>query len=122
LLLVRRTRVPEKALSRRGETEGEYWDDFSTIPLDVNGDNRTDFVTGGWWGNTIRWRENPGNEKQWPEHVIAQTGSVECTRAWDVDGDGFVEMFPIRPANHWLSTGWTATRRKNPSVRSPKYP
>ena len=27
---------------------GEYFDDFSTIPLDINGDGFTDFVTGGW--------------------------------------------------------------------------
>jgi len=78
--------------------EGEYYDDFSTIPLDVNGDGRTDFVTGGWWGDSIRWRENPGDaEAEWPEHVIAQTGNVETTRAWDVDGDGAVEIVPNTP-------------------------
>ena len=56
--------------------------------MDVNGDGRPDFVTGGWWGNTIRWRENPGQAgKPWPEHVIAEVGSVETTRGWDIDGD-----------------------------------
>jgi uncharacterized protein YndB with AHSA1/START domain len=86
--------------------EGEYYDDFSTIPLDVNGDGRTDFVTGGWWGNTLRWRENPGRPADggylyadWPEHVIAQTGNVETTRAWDVDGDGTVELVPNNPGH-----------------------
>ena len=29
---------------------GEYYDDFSTIALDVNGNGRLDFVTGGWFG------------------------------------------------------------------------
>jgi hypothetical protein len=28
---------------------GEYYDDFSTIPMDVNGDGRMDVVTGGWF-------------------------------------------------------------------------
>jgi hypothetical protein len=84
--------------------EGEYYDDFSTIPLDVNGDGRTDFITGGWWGNTLRWRENPGPPKDggylyadWPEHIIAQTGNIETTRAWDVDGDGTPELVPNTP-------------------------
>jgi len=77
---------------------GEYFDDFSTIPLDVNGNGRPDFVTGGWWGNTVRWRENPGDpDKEWPEHVIAECGNVETTRAWDIDGDGIVEVVPNTP-------------------------
>ncbi len=79
---------------------GEYHDDFSTIALDVNGDGRTDFITGGWWGNTLRWRENPGKAgKTWPEHVIATVGNVETTRAWDIDGDGHIEILPNTPPN-----------------------
>ena len=78
--------------------EGEYYDDFSTIPMDVNGNGRLDFITGGWWGDTVRWRENPGDpEKEWPEHIIAHTGNVETTRAWDVDGDGQPEIVPNTP-------------------------
>ena len=78
--------------------EGEYFDDFSTIPMDINGDGRTDFVTGGWWGNSLRWRENPGDpKKQWPEHIIAPTGNIETTRAWDVDRDGQLEIVPNCP-------------------------
>ena len=78
---------------------GEYYDDFSTIAMDVNGDGWTDFVTGGWWGNTVRWRENPCGDpaKPWPEHIIGETGSIETTRGWDIDGDGDVEIIPNSP-------------------------
>jgi hypothetical protein len=78
---------------------GEYYDDFSTIALDVNGDGYLDFITGGWWGNTLRWRENPKGDpkKEWPQHVIAEVGNVETTRAWDLDGDGQIEIVPNTP-------------------------
>ena len=77
---------------------GEYFDDFSTLPMDVNGDGYTDFITGGWWGNTLRWRENPGPAGgEWKTHVIAEVGNVETTRAWDIDGDGDLEIVPNTP-------------------------
>ena len=63
---------------------GEYFDDFSTIPMDVNGDSHTDFITGGWFGQALQWRENPGDrEAEWPLHCIVECGSIETTRAWD---------------------------------------
>lgn len=76
---------------------GEYWDDFSTIPMDVNGDGRLDFITGGWFGKSILWWENPGNNKEWQKHIIAETGNVETTGAWDIDGDGMAEIVPNTP-------------------------
>ena len=76
---------------------GEYFDDFSTIPLDVNGDGKMDFITGGWFNEALLWRENPGNGQEWEQHEIASTGNIETTRAWDVDGDGFDEIVPNTP-------------------------
>ncbi len=77
---------------------GEYFDDFSTIPMDVNGNGKLDVVTGGWWGNSLRWMENSGDpKKEWPEHVIGETGNVESTRAWDIDGCGTPELAPNTP-------------------------
>lgn len=78
--------------------EGDYFDDFSNLALDVNGDGNIDFITGGWWGNTLRWRQNPGvTGELWAEHIIAQTGNIESTRAWDIDGDGRIEIVPNTP-------------------------
>lgn len=76
---------------------GEYFDDFATIPLDVNGDGRIDFVTGGWFGEALRWHENPGTNAEWPAHEIAKVGNVETVRGWDLDGDGVVEIVPNTP-------------------------
>jgi len=79
--------------------EGEYFDDFSTIAMDIDGDGYTDYVTGGWWGETLRWRQNPKGDptKQWTEYVIAKCGNIETTRAWDIDGDGQLEIVPNTP-------------------------
>ncbi len=79
----------------------EYYDDFSTIPMDVNADGRTDIVTGGWWSGKLRWLENRTGTAQpdgeWPAHEIANVGNIETTRAWDVDGDGTPELVTNNP-------------------------
>lgn len=78
--------------------DGEYYDDFSTIPMDVNGDGYLDIITGGWWGKTLVCRENPkGRPVEWKTHEIDECGSIETTRAWDVDGDGDLEIVPNSP-------------------------
>lgn len=77
---------------------GEYYNDFSTVPMDVDGDGWTDFITGGWADTAIYWRKNPGNGKdEWKKTVIGKTGNVETTRAWDIDGDGVPEIVPNNP-------------------------
>ena len=67
---------------------GEYFEDFSTIPMDVNSDGKMDYITGGWFEGKLIWKENPGNNKEWATHLIAETGNVETARGWDLDGDG----------------------------------
>jgi len=76
---------------------GEYYDDFSTIPLDVNGDGHMDFITGGWFGKQLVWKQNPGDGSEWQEHLIAEAGNIETTRSRDIDGDGILEIIPNTP-------------------------
>lgn len=87
----------QKKQIRDVERYGEYWDDFATIPLDVNNDENIDYVTGGWFEKNIRWHENPGDDSEWQEHIIDHTGNVETIRSWDVDKDGYKEIVPNNP-------------------------
>ncbi len=83
---------------REVKRTGEYFDDFMTLPLDINGDGRMDYVSGGWFGGVLYWYENTGRyEQNWPEHIVAITGSIETARTWDVDGDGVLEIVPNNP-------------------------
>jgi len=73
----------------------DYYDDFADIPMDINGNGRLDYVTASFFSPALRWRENPGKwDEPWPEHVICEIGASETTRAWDVDGDGDLEIVP----------------------------
>ncbi|HDZ21516.1 hypothetical protein LCGC14_0124320 [marine sediment metagenome] len=84
---------------------GDYYDDFSTIPLDVTGDGRPDFITGGFFGAALQWRENPKGQRDqaWELHEIDKCGNIETTRAWDIDGDGQIEIIPNLPGGPLLA-------------------
>ncbi|NLX14813.1 MAG: VCBS repeat-containing protein [Phycisphaerales bacterium] len=78
----------------------EYHDDFSNYPMDVNGNGYMDIMTGGWFGKTVRWRENPqGRHEPWTTHDVDECGNIEITRFWDVNGDGHVEAIPNAGGN-----------------------
>jgi hypothetical protein len=80
---------------------GDYYDDFSDFPLDVNGDGYPDIVSGGFFAGVLRWHENPRGDRdaEWTVHEIDRPGPIETTRFWDLDGDGIPEAIPNAGGN-----------------------
>jgi hypothetical protein len=80
---------------------GDYYDDFGSIAIDLTADGTPDIVTGGWWGGTLRWRRNPTADgspvEVWDERIAATVGNIEQPQAWDVDGDGRLEIVANTP-------------------------
>ena len=75
--------------------EHEYYNDFATIPMDVNGNGFMDVVSCNWFDREIFWRENPGDGGgDWKTHHVDECGNSETAIAWDVDGDGELEVVP----------------------------
>ena len=78
--------------------EHEYVWDFSNLPMDVDGDGYMDIITGSWWGEGLYWRKNPGVAgKEWETRKICDLTNIETIRAYDIDGDGQLEIFPNCP-------------------------
>src|SRR4051794_6627970 len=71
------------------EYTSNYIDDFSDLPLDVNGDGRVDIISVGWFGKKAAWYENPGKDgAEWKEHVIESGAPIEFAFLVDLDNDG----------------------------------
>ena len=75
--------------------QGTYMNDFATLPIDVNGDGHTDFVTCAYFTRNVGWVENPGVKgKEWPYHAIDTPGTSEAAVFVDLTGDGKPEVLP----------------------------
>ncbi len=75
----------------------EYYYDFCDYGMDVNGDGLTDIITGSWFGATLEWRENPGNDTGWKLHSVDKCGAIETIMFYDIDNCGTPEIFPNTP-------------------------
>lgn len=66
-----------------------YIDDFSDLPVDVDGDGEIDIVSVGWGQKEIAWWRNPGRAHgEWVKHNVHEGISVEFAFLVDLNGDG----------------------------------
>ena len=68
-----------------------YVDNFSDLPLDVDGDGRTDIVSCSWFRRSLRWWKNPGSQAKdvkWAEQSIQEGFPIEFAFLVDLDNDG----------------------------------
>lgn len=84
-----------------------YFDDFSNIPLDVDGDGRLDVVTVGWFSQSVIWFRNTlGQPGLWPEGGRIKDGNIEAADLLDIDGDGKArEVLVHCQATMWCEAG-----------------
>jgi hypothetical protein len=97
--------------------------------FDVNDDGRLDVIAGSFKPTEIHWYENPGDEalrlgKQWPQHLLVDTGNTcnEGQLMQDVDGDGRPEWI----VNSWLkdvpTVVWRLVEKETPAKQEKPKP
>ena len=68
---------------------GSYIDNFSDLPLDVDGDGYTDVVQIAYFARRIVWLKNPGKGPgPWVESEIDAVGPTEFAFLVDLNNDG----------------------------------
>jgi hypothetical protein len=68
---------------------GSYIDNFSDLPIDVDGDGYTDVVQIAYFARRIAWLKNPGKGRgPWVEHEIDAIGPTEFAFLVDLNNDG----------------------------------
>jgi hypothetical protein len=66
-----------------------YVDNFSDLPIDVDGDGYPDIVSCSWFSKRVVWYRNPGKQQgTWPEAVIQEGYNVEFAFLVDILNTG----------------------------------
>jgi FG-GAP-like repeat len=68
---------------------GNYIDNFSDLPVDVDGDGYVDIASVTWFAKKISWFRNPGKgQGSWVEAPINSGFNIEFAILADLDNDG----------------------------------
>jgi hypothetical protein len=98
------TKHPLRSIARASG----YVDDFSDLPLDVDGDGYVDIVQVGYFARKLEWLKNPGAAvTPWTVNEIDSVGPIEFAFLVDLNNDGKAqELLPqfTRAAN--VSAAW----------------
>lgn len=90
----------KKHFLREVEVIRGRFDDYSNLPLDVNGDGWTDIISVNYRSKSLFWVEHPGEviktkpETPWQKRLIDTPGPMETGRLADLDGDGDPDIVP----------------------------
>jgi len=86
------TREPREWTKHRFRELGfanQYIDNFSDLPVDVDGDQFPDIVSVSWFAKKVAWWRNPGKAGgDWKETPINSGFNVEFALLVDIDNDG----------------------------------
>lgn len=68
----------------------QYVDNFSDLPVDVDGDGRTDIVSCSWFARKLAWWKNPGAGAAgpWRETMMESGSPIEFCFLVDLNNDG----------------------------------
>jgi len=71
----------------------QYIDNFSDLPIDVDGDGYPDVVSVSWFAKKVAWWRNPGKsglpgKEFWKEATIHEGFNIEFALLVDLDNDG----------------------------------
>jgi hypothetical protein len=104
-------KTDDQGKSYQVNNEGKgYYDDFTNVPLDVDGDGRLDVVTCCWFSKQIDWYRNTGPAGGlWPITIIEKNGNFESGDLCDIDGDGK----ELEILAHTQDTKWYEISTKN---------
>ncbi|MEZ5366047.1 MAG: VCBS repeat-containing protein [Bryobacterales bacterium] len=99
-----------------------YIDDFSDLPLDVDGDGDIDVVSVGWGGRRIVWLQNPGKgQGMWAEHEVDAGSPVEFAFLVDLDNDGKKDEILPQFGGREGVTSWFEAEDRGGKVTWRKY-
>jgi hypothetical protein len=91
-----------------------YIDNFSDLPIDVDGDGWTDIVQCSYFAHKIIWLKNPGSSGgAWKENVIDNAGPTEFAFLVDLNNDGKAQEILPEYDNVKVPLAWYELDLKN---------